>query len=152
MKLSNLNNSLNLEEFRFPQEENMPDQIFSVAELHKMLRDPSVTEKELRPFFILDNEESRALIDHIIISKDLKPGSIQGEDAAIVRLDKSATDFSKNVSDHVPPLQNYWKGGAQEMTVARKPSAYCPSGEEKCKSKSTRAKTSCDQGQETLLT
>ena len=44
----------------------------------------------------------RSLIDHIVISRDLRPGSIQGDDAAIVRLDRSTRDFADDVSDHVP--------------------------------------------------
>ncbi len=44
----------------------------------------------------------RSLIDHIIVSNDVRPGDISGDDAAIVRLDKSVRDFSDDVSDHVP--------------------------------------------------
>lgn len=44
----------------------------------------------------------RSLIDHILISGDVRPGSIQGDDAAIVRLDRRISDFSEDVSDHVP--------------------------------------------------
>ncbi len=46
----------------------------------------------------------RSLIDHIIVSRDVQMGSIAGDDAAIVRLDKSARDFADKVSDHVPVL------------------------------------------------
>ncbi len=44
----------------------------------------------------------RSLIDHIIVSRDVRAGDILGDDAAIVRLDRSVRDFSKDVSDHVP--------------------------------------------------
>ena len=44
----------------------------------------------------------KSLIDHIIISDDVKTGTISGDDAAIVRLDRSVSDFSSKVSDHVP--------------------------------------------------
>ena len=44
----------------------------------------------------------RSLIDHIIVSKDVKAGEIMGDDAAIVRLDRSVRNFSRDVSDHVP--------------------------------------------------
>lgn len=43
-----------------------------------------------------------SLIDHIVISKDMKVGSIEGDDAAIVRLDRSISHFVKQISDHVP--------------------------------------------------
>ena len=45
---------------------------------------------------------TRSLIDHIIVSRDIKLGDIAGDDAAIVRLDKSTNDFADDVSDHVP--------------------------------------------------
>jgi endonuclease/exonuclease/phosphatase family metal-dependent hydrolase/S1-C subfamily serine protease len=44
----------------------------------------------------------RSLIDHIMVSGDVRPGVIQGDDAAIVRLDRRVRDFSDTVSDHVP--------------------------------------------------
>jgi len=44
----------------------------------------------------------RSPIDHIIVSSDTKIGSISSDDAAIVRLDKTVTDFVDNISDHVP--------------------------------------------------
>jgi hypothetical protein len=44
----------------------------------------------------------RFLIDHIITSRDVVPGDIQGDDVAIVRLDKSISNFTQAVSDHVP--------------------------------------------------
>lgn len=44
----------------------------------------------------------QSLIDHIIVSRDVKTGDIQGDDAAIVRLDQSVSDFAQTVSDHVP--------------------------------------------------
>jgi endonuclease/exonuclease/phosphatase family metal-dependent hydrolase len=44
----------------------------------------------------------RSLIDHIVVSKDVRLGEIQGDDTAIVRLDRSVADFAGRVSDHVP--------------------------------------------------
>ena len=44
----------------------------------------------------------RSLIDHIIVSRDVPLGSIQNDDAAIVRLDRSVADFASTASDHVP--------------------------------------------------
>jgi endonuclease/exonuclease/phosphatase family metal-dependent hydrolase len=44
----------------------------------------------------------RSLIDHLVVSRDVVPGDIQGDDAAIVRLDRSIPDFADAVSDHVP--------------------------------------------------
>ena len=44
----------------------------------------------------------RSLIDHIVVSRDVQPGDIAGDDAAIIRLDRSVADFSDTVSDHVP--------------------------------------------------
>jgi V8-like Glu-specific endopeptidase/endonuclease/exonuclease/phosphatase family metal-dependent hydrolase len=44
----------------------------------------------------------RSLIDHIIVSRDAQMGTISGDDAAIVRLDRSVRDFADRVSDHVP--------------------------------------------------
>ena len=44
----------------------------------------------------------RSLIDHIIVSRDIRLGEIGGDDTAIVRLDKSVRDFADTVSDHVP--------------------------------------------------
>ncbi len=44
----------------------------------------------------------RSLIDHIIVSRDAQMGNIAGDDAAIVRLDRSVRDFAGKVSDHVP--------------------------------------------------
>ncbi|WP_082341085.1 endonuclease [Sporosarcina globispora] len=43
-----------------------------------------------------------SLIDHIFVSKDVNIGQIDGDDVAIVRLDKSVRDFIKNISDHAP--------------------------------------------------
>lgn len=43
-----------------------------------------------------------SLIDHIMVSNDVRMGDIQGDDAAIVRLDRSVRDFARDVSDHVP--------------------------------------------------
>lgn len=44
----------------------------------------------------------RSLIDHIVVSNDVHMSPISGDDAAIVRLDKSVADFTHDVSDHVP--------------------------------------------------
>ena len=44
----------------------------------------------------------QSLIDHILISRDVRPGSILGDDAAIVRLDRSIQSFADRASDHVP--------------------------------------------------
>ena len=44
----------------------------------------------------------RSLIDHILVSQDVRLGEISGDDAAIVRLDRSVRDFANRVSDHVP--------------------------------------------------
>lgn len=44
----------------------------------------------------------RSLIDHFIVSDDVRLGPIAGDDAAIVRLDKSVSDFVQDISDHVP--------------------------------------------------
>ncbi len=44
----------------------------------------------------------RSLIDHIVVSRDAQMGNISGDDAAIVRLDRSVRDFADRVSDHVP--------------------------------------------------
>ncbi len=44
----------------------------------------------------------RSLIDHIIVSRDVAIEPVSGDDAVIVRLDISAADFAKTVSDHVP--------------------------------------------------
>lgn len=44
----------------------------------------------------------RSLIDHFIVSNDAVLGQIAGDDAAIVRLDRSVRDFADTISDHVP--------------------------------------------------
>lgn len=44
----------------------------------------------------------RSLIDHIIVSDDVRMSPIHGDDAAIVRLDKSVANFTRDISDHVP--------------------------------------------------
>lgn len=44
----------------------------------------------------------RSLIDHIVVSDDVTLSPISGDDAAIVRLDKSVQDFTRDISDHVP--------------------------------------------------
>ena len=50
--------------------------------------------------YVGDNH--RSLIDHIIVSRDVQLGDISGDDAAIVRLDRSTGDFADRISDHVP--------------------------------------------------
>ena len=47
-------------------------------------------------------QQHRSLIDHIIVSGDVSPAPISGDDAAIVRLDRTVRDFAEGVSDHVP--------------------------------------------------
>lgn len=47
-------------------------------------------------------EDPFSLIDHIIVSRDMNVGSIQQDDAAIVRLDQSVQQFVKDISDHAP--------------------------------------------------
>ena len=47
-------------------------------------------------------DSHRSLIDHILVSRDVRLGEISGDDAAIVRLDKSVQSFAARVSDHVP--------------------------------------------------
>lgn len=44
----------------------------------------------------------RSLIDHIVVSSDVRLGEISGDDTAIVRLDRSVRDFADRVSDHLP--------------------------------------------------
>lgn len=44
----------------------------------------------------------RSVIDHIMISGDVSAADISGDDAAIVRLDRTVRRFTKDVSDHVP--------------------------------------------------
>ncbi|MEJ2503434.1 MAG: trypsin-like peptidase domain-containing protein, partial [Gemmatimonadota bacterium] len=44
----------------------------------------------------------RSLIDHFVVSRDARMGAIAGDDAAIIRRDKTGADFSATVSDHVP--------------------------------------------------
>ena len=44
----------------------------------------------------------KSLIDHIVVSNDVHMGSISGDDAAIVRLDQSVSNFTRDISDHVP--------------------------------------------------
>lgn len=43
-----------------------------------------------------------SLIDHIFVSKDVNIGEIDGDDVAIVRLDKSVMNFTRDISDHAP--------------------------------------------------
>ena len=44
----------------------------------------------------------QSLIDHIVVSRDVRLGSIFSDDAAVIRLDRSVRDFSHKVSNHVP--------------------------------------------------
>lgn len=50
--------------------------------------------------------DPKSLIDHIIVTKDTKTGSIsfdgKQDDAGIVRLDKTMSDYALKISDHVP--------------------------------------------------
>jgi hypothetical protein len=43
-----------------------------------------------------------SIIDHIVVSDDIEPDDIEGDAAAIVRLDRSIADFSCVASDRVP--------------------------------------------------
>lgn len=47
-------------------------------------------------------QRHRSLIDHVVVSNDLKLGDIAGDDLAIVRFDRSIADFAGELSDHVP--------------------------------------------------
>jgi len=49
-------------------------------------------------------DSHRSLIDHVMVSNDVRTGDISGDDAAIIRLDRSIGDFSRDVSDHVPVI------------------------------------------------
>ncbi|WP_170972623.1 endonuclease [Bacillus mycoides] len=55
-----------------------------------------------------------SLIDHIFISKDMKVGTIQNDDAAIVRLDRSISDFVQDISDHAPLVMRIIYGDSNE--------------------------------------
>ncbi len=44
----------------------------------------------------------QSLIDHIIVSSDVRTAAIEGDDTAIVRLDQSVRNFDGSISDHVP--------------------------------------------------
>lgn len=68
----------------------------------------------------------KSLIDHIIVSRDVQLGDISGDDAAIVRLDRSVSDYVQGVSDHVPvvcrliyrkPDEAPVAGGVPDMTT-----------------------------------
>ncbi|AQR93670.1 endonuclease [Clostridium saccharoperbutylacetonicum] len=52
--------------------------------------------------FISYIKNRKSLIDHIIVSNDIKLGGISNDDAAIVRLDKSMSNYVNTISDHVP--------------------------------------------------
>ncbi len=47
-------------------------------------------------------DSHRSLIDHVLVTRDVALGDIHGDDAAIVRLDRTVRDFASRVSDHVP--------------------------------------------------
>ena len=47
-------------------------------------------------------DSHRSLIDHIVTSRDVRVAPISGDDAAIVRLDRTMSDFTEAISDHVP--------------------------------------------------
>lgn len=72
---------------------NSPD-LFSMT-----LDDATGSDRDAITFI---GQNHRSLIDHIVVSGDVKPGLIMGDDAAIVRLDRTIRDFSRDVSDHVP--------------------------------------------------
>ncbi|MCY9517845.1 endonuclease [Paenibacillus apiarius] len=64
-------------------------------------------------------EPWHSLIDHIVVSKDMKVhvGAIEDDDAAIVRLDRSLQHFVRNISDHAPlVLRVIYKDGDEEET------------------------------------
>lgn len=59
----------------------------------------------------------RSLIDHVITTRDIKIGDIAGDDAAIVRLDKSMRDFTDEVSDHLPVVMRMIYRDQEEPTT-----------------------------------
>ena len=68
-------------------------------------------------------DRHRSLIDHIIVSRDLQPGEIAGDDAAIVRLDRGTADFADDISDHVPLVMRVVRRGEPvEPGVGSEPS------------------------------
>ena len=54
----------------------------------------------------------RSLIDHVVVSGDVRLGDIGGDDVAIVRLDQRVADFAEDVSDHVPVVVRLVYGDA----------------------------------------
>lgn len=72
----------------------------------------------------------RSLIDHIVVSSDVRAGSINGDDAAIVRLDRSTNDFDDSVSDHVPIVMRLIFGNGDD-SVAGHPGLSVPTGASK---------------------
>jgi endonuclease/exonuclease/phosphatase family metal-dependent hydrolase len=77
--------------------------------------------------------QHRSLIDHIIVSRDVRAGSIVGDDAAIVRLDRSVRNFADKVSDHTPVVMRLVaRGEPLPVTVEPGPpegaSVVVPSG------------------------
>ncbi|MBX2979476.1 MAG: endonuclease [Flavobacteriales bacterium] len=96
------------------ERENIP--IVLGGDLNQTLRDDSVLNALLNApdlfTLTLDDDandaisyvgaRNKSLIDHIIVSKDVQLGDISGDDAGIVRLDRSVKDFVSDVSDHVP--------------------------------------------------
>ena len=77
----------------------------------------------------------RSLIDHIVVSHDVPLGRIQGDDAAIVRLDRSVADFADTASDHVPLVMRmvYTEEPAQPVGSTREPAIEIPQGARRVK-------------------
>lgn len=75
----------------------------------------------------------RSLIDHIIVSADVPLGRIEGDDAAIVRLDRSVADFSSTASDQVPLVMRmvYRDRPVEEEPHAPASSVEIPDGAER---------------------
>lgn len=63
----------------------------------------------------------RSLLDHIVVSNDVRLGSISQDDAAIVRLDRSVADFARQVSDHVPVVMRAIFGQEAPSGLTRAP-------------------------------
>lgn len=71
----------------------------------------------------------RSLIDHIIVSSDVQLGDLSGDDAGIVRLDRSVQDFVKGVSDHVPVVcRLIYKRGDERPVAGGVPDASTRDG------------------------
>jgi len=79
----------------------------------------TVDDQEENAASFIDGRQS--LLDHIIVSDDVRLGSIAQDDAAIVRFDRSVRDFAETVSDHVPVVMRVIFG--QESRPVRPPEA-----------------------------